>query len=203
MTRPLTAALLLAAVAAVAAGCAGLAPRSEPLPLPPQRVAMAGLSLLPPHEAGWVRLRGETAGLALERYRTGSDEVYAIDARPIELKRAATMEDFTKEVGAVNARWLLPARYQLRRYEQAADPTKGAKCVRAQVVVDDAEAVRRSTGATAPMTLEVLTLTCTLPGSVSRGVSVTYSYRHLPDAPDPQFSRRAAALLDSVVLKAD
>ena len=48
----------------------------------------------------------------------------------------------------------------------------------------------------------MLALTCTVPGSMDRGVSVTYAHRHGPEQADPQFLRKATAVLDSVRLAA-
>jgi len=193
---------VLLSLAAIA-GCSALAPRHEPLPLPPQRLAMARASLMPPHEPGWWRAGTDVDQLQLGRLGERDGETLAIDARPIQLTRAATMEDFTKEANALNARWLMPDRYLLKRYEQTVDKTKGAKCVRAHIVTDDRETPRPGMGSTSTTTLEVLALTCTLPGSVGRGVSVSYAHRHGPERADPQFLRKATAVLDSVRLAAD
>jgi hypothetical protein len=170
-----------------------------PLPLPPQRLTMAGASLLPPNEPGWQQTQAG-AGLNLERQLASSEETWTIEAGPLQLTRAASMEDFVKEANALNARRLLPARYQLKKYEQMVDKTKGAKCIRAHIVTDDTEAARSSSREKLTVTQETLALTCTLPGSVSRGLSVTYSHRRPAAAGDPQFLRRASAVLDSVVL---
>ena len=181
--------------------CVSLSAASQPkpLPLPPQPLTQAGLSVLPPDEPGWLKAPTDTRLLVLGRYGSGLDETYTIDGRRVEIHPFASPKEFLDQVDALNAARLAKSRFNVTLNESAPSTTAGAACVRTHIIAEDSSPVRRSTGMTGPMTLEILVLTCPPPTTESQlGFVVSYSHRHQPGSEDPKFTEKAARFLDTV-----
>jgi hypothetical protein len=178
------------------AGCAAPLPGPE-LPLPPQRIAQPGYSILPLNENGWIRAPYQPNQLTLGKYGKNPDETFAIQAMLVRVPAHSSHQDLARAVKDAQAADSNPKRFKILKHEVTPETANGARCARSQMLTEDHAAVKR-TSTPGPMLLEVSNLICVHPKDGAAGVSLTYSHRYYPGHSDAGFAAKAAQVLSSL-----
>jgi hypothetical protein len=185
---------LLLAVAIT--GCTAAPHRPQELPLPPQRIAQPGYSLMPLSEKGWLFGPRSQYHLTLGKYGNNPDETVAIEGRLFQLPAYSTTEDFVRLIKDGQAADTDPVRFKVIKHEVVPDNAKNTDCARSHVITEDTKPVKR-TAAVGAMILRVMTLTCAHPNNKKMGVNITYSHRYYAGNEDPQFDQKATQVFNS------
>lgn len=183
-------------IATVIGGCTARPPRPEAIALPAVEITVPGMTFLPLNEPEWLRLKSSSGGFSLAKAGAGRDETFAIEARAFPVDNPDASTTFAAQVKALNNARALPPRYVQRHHESALRRTGSLDCVRSYLDIEDRQALKRSSPVVGTMTLAVADHTCIVPGNPTRVVSLSYSHRHDPADADPQFRKKADAILD-------
>lgn len=177
--------------------CAPMQLKLQTIPIPPERIAQKGYSLVPPNEKGWVIGGRNPHQLALGKHGSNPDETFAIQTMLFRLPAFKTTQELALLVKDGQAKDTDLQRFKIIRHDVAVHPDKNADCVKSHTVTEDHGAVKRS-GKAGVMILDALTLTCAHPKNKSVGVNVVYSQRHYPEQGDSGFIEKATTIFDSV-----
>lgn len=184
------------------ASCVGNQPVVRELPVPVERIARDGYSLLPPNEAGWSVVNSGSQ-LLLGKRGERQDETFIINAGLLKLPPYRTNEELGRLIESVQAKNTETGRFVTIMHEVEAYAGKGADCVTSREVGEKLVPVKNSER-TRNMILEIMSLTCAHPEDRATGIGVAYSRRHYPKDSyymgdqDSAFFERAAAFFEHV-----
>ncbi len=167
----------------------------------PQRFELRGFSFTTPapaeDEKQWGVAKQTPDLLVLGKPGDYDSEIFTVQAALIKLPALASPEALSQHVKALQQRELDPKRFRILRHEISLQPVDGETCALSHVEAAD-RAMPSTTGQTANMMLETLTLTCAHPKDRTKGISVSYSHRHFPEDKDPQFVARGDVILNGL-----
>ena len=188
--------VIASALVAALAGCQSVR-SADPGAADPQRVAFRGGSLRKPDADGWkLEIKGRY-GLMLARVGTDADQTHVIRASMFRIRALdsdAALVAFVKEGQLADQQRV---HYELKGYTVAADPGRGARCVRTRTTTFE-RAGEIVPGRHAQYTVDDVALICVHPQDPAKGIMVGYSVRYRRGEVDPEFEARAARVLDSV-----
>lgn len=121
-------------------------------------------------------------------------EVFTVQAVVIGLPALPSPDALLQHVKAAQQRELDPQRFRMLKHELSLFPVDGESCALSHVEAAD-RAIPGTTGPTANMMLETLTLTCAHPKDRNTGINVTYSHHYFPEDKDPRFVEQGSAIL--------
>lgn len=185
----------LVAIAAGTSSCAPVRPSMEELPLPPQRIVQRGYSLLPLNEAGWLIGYRDPEKLVLGKRGNNPDETFVIRSFTQVLPPLKSQEEF---IGFAKSVLIMEgaARHKVISQEEKQVIVKGQSCVQTDTLMEDHEAVKRSSR-TEPMILQAHSLLCKHPNG-STAVLIAYSHRYYQGNQDQASARKAQTIFDSI-----
>ena len=167
----------------------------QEVPLSPQRIILSGYSLVPLDEKGWVIGQRSHETLVLGKRGKDPDENMIIRAFAEVLPPLKSDEEF---IGFAKSVLVMEgaARHKVLSQQTKLVKIKSQPCVRTDTVMEDHNAVKRSSR-TDPMILEAYSLTCKHPNG-STGILVAYSHRFYPGQKDPEAGVKAQKIFDSL-----
>jgi hypothetical protein len=169
-------------------------------PKEPPRTMMQGFSIVPPNGKDWIIAKQGPDMMVIGKPGRFSGESFTMQATIISLPAAESADELVRHVESAQRKELDPKRYRVFKVEVTQQKIHGQACALSRV-----EAAERTTtdGTGSPVNtmLETLTLICPHPKDPSRGINVAYSHRHFPEDVDPQFSRDAALLMQSLAFE--
>ncbi len=178
-------------VALVVAACASKSDK-------PQRFELRGFSITTPavvkDERPWSVAKRTPDLLVLGKPGEYESEVFIVQAAVIRLPALVSPDALLQHVKATQQRELDPKRFRILKHELSMQPVDGESCALSHVEAVD-RAISGTTGPTANMMLETLTLTCAHPKDRNTGINVTYSHQYFPEDKDPRFIERGSAIL--------
>ena len=189
---------VLTAVCAVLliAGCASKSDK-------PTRFELRGFSIAAPAaaegEKQWSVAKQTPDILILGRPGEYDSEVFTVQAMVVRLPALASPDALLQHVESSQQRELDPKRFRILKHDLSLQPVSGESCALSHVEAVD-RAMRSTTGPTANIMLETLTLTCAHPKDRNTGINVTYSYQYFPEDKDPRFLERGSAILEGLRL---
>ncbi|MGQ0577726.1 MAG: hypothetical protein ACT4PQ_02305 [Betaproteobacteria bacterium] len=194
MKLPIALTSILAAL--VLAACASKSDK-------PQRFELRGFSFTAPapveDEKQWGVAKQTPELLILGKPGEFQSEIFTVQAAVIKLPALASADALVQHVKAVQLHELDPKRFRILKHEISLQPVDGESCALSHVEAAD-RTVPSTTGQTANMMLETLTLTCAHPKDRKTGISVSYSHQYFPEDKDPQFVARGSVILGGLRL---
>lgn len=175
--------------------CATTHPAMQEVPLPPQRIAENGYSLVPLDEAGWLILHRDSETLVLGKRGSDPDENIIIRAFAKVLPPLKSDEEF---IGFAKSVLIMEGatRHKVLSQQTKLVKVKSQSCVRSDTVMEDHGAVKRSSR-TDLMILEAFSLLCKHPNG-STGIVVAYSHRFYQGHKDAESSKKAQKIFDNL-----
>lgn len=175
--------------------CATTRPTMLEVPLPPQRIILNGYSLVPLDEKGWLIGQRGPETLVLGKPGNDPDENMIIRAFASVLPPLKSDEEF---IGFAKSILIMEgaARHKVLSQQAKLVKVKSQSCVRSDTVMEDHEAVKRSSR-TDPMILEAYSLVCKHPNG-STGILVAYSHRFYSGQKDTEAGIKAQRIFDSL-----
>lgn len=180
---------------------AGCAPepvryRYPEVPADQKTLAIDGVQFAAPGEPGWhvvtqTRYKLDLGKLGSDDYTLGLSAGLYKAPGPVAGKDWAEQVKEGEDANTSAPRFLTT----LHDVEPASVGT--ASCARSHMVAEDHDPKTHS-GKQGTMILEVLSLNCHHPDDPKVGVDVGYSQRYYPGEGDPEFMKKAAAILESV-----
>lgn len=169
----------------------------------PMRFELQGFSIAAPAtvagEKQWSVANRTPDLLILGRPGNFESEVFTVQAAVVRLPALASPDALLQHVKAAQQRELDPKRFRILKHELGLHPVDGESCALSHIEAVD-RAIPGTSGPTANMMLETLTLTCAHPKDRSTGINVTYSHQHFPEDKDPRFVERGSAILGGLRL---
>jgi len=167
----------------------------------PQRFELRGFSFTAPAmvngEKPWGIAKRTPDLLLLGKPGEFESEIFAVQAAMVRLPLFSSSDALLQHVKAGQQRELNPDRYRILRHELSSQTVDGESCALSHVEAVD-RAVPATTGPTANMLLETLTLTCAHPRDRKTGINVTYSYQYFPEDKDRRFVERGSLILQGL-----
>jgi hypothetical protein len=183
-------------VALVLAACASKSDK-------PTRFELRGFSFTAPAaaegEKQWSVAKKTPDILILGKPGEYESEVFTVQATVVKLPALASPDALLQHVKSSQQRELDPKRFRILKHDLSLQPVSGESCALSHVEAVD-RAMRSTTGPTANIMLETLTLTCAHPKDRNTGINVTYSYQYFPEDKDPRFLERGSAILEGLRL---
>jgi hypothetical protein len=169
----------------------------------PQRFELRGFSFTTPvaaeGEKPWSVAKRTPDLLVLGKPGQFESEIFIVQAAVVRLPALASPDALLQHVKAAQQRELDPKRFRILKHEISLRPVDGESCALSHVEAVD-RAIPVTTGPTANMMLETLTLTCAYPKDRNTGINVTYSYQYFPEDKDPRFVERGNVILEGLRL---
>ena len=169
----------------------------------PLRFELRGFSIAAPAaakgEKQWGVAKRTPDLLILGRPGNFESEVFTVQAAVIRLPELASPDALLQHVKAAQQRELDPKRFRILKHELSLQPVDGQSCALSHIEAVD-RAIPGTSGPTANMMLQTLTLTCAHPKDRSTGINVTYSHQYFPEDKDPRFVERGGAILGGLRL---
>lgn len=193
MRKPSTVILLVAAV--LISSCAPVRPAMKEIPLPPQRIAQKGYSVVPLNEPGWLVGFRDQEKFVLGKRGDDPDENIIIRAFTQVLPPLNSEEEF---IGFAKSVLVMEgaSRHKVLSQETKPMKVKNQPCVRTDTVMDDQAAVKPSTRSE-NMIIEAYALLCKHPNK-STGILVAYSHRFYQGHSDKDSSSKAQRIFNSI-----
>ncbi|MEK6211337.1 MAG: hypothetical protein AABM64_13385 [Pseudomonadota bacterium] len=167
----------------------------------PMRFEQRGFSFTTPAavegEKQWGVAKRTPDLLILGKPGEFESEVFIVQAAVIRLPALASPDALLQHVKAAQQRELDPKRFRILKHELSLHPVDGESCALSHIEAVD-RAVPGTTGPTANMMLETLTLTCAHPKDRNTGINVTYSHQYFPEDKDPRFVERGSVILEGL-----
>ena len=183
-------------VALVLAACASTSNK-------PQRFELRGFSVTTPAvvkgDRPWSVGKQTPDLLVLGQPGDYESEIFIVQAAVIRLPALASPDALMQHVKATQKRELDPKRFRIITHEVSLQQVDAESCALSHVEAAD-RATPGTTGQTANMMLETLTLTCAHPKDRNTGINLTYSHQYFPEDRDPQFIERGSAILQGLRL---
>ena len=169
----------------------------------PQRFELRGFSVTTPAvvkgDRPWSVGKQTPDLLVLGQPGDYESEIFIVQAAVIRLPALASPDALMQHVKATQQRELDPKRFRILKHELSLQQVDAEPCALAHVEAAD-RATPGTTGQTANMMLETLTLTCAHPRDRNTGINLTYSHQYFPEDRDPQFIERGSAILQGLRL---
>jgi len=169
----------------------------------PTRFELRGFSFTAPAavegEKPWSVVKRTPDILILGRPGEYDSEVFTVQATVVRLPALASPDALLLHVKSSQQRELDPKRFRILKHELSLQPVNGESCALSHVEAVD-RAMPTTTGPTANVILETLTLTCAHPKDRNTGINVTYSYQYFPEDKDLRFLERGSAILEGLRL---
>lgn len=169
----------------------------------PRRFELQGFSIATPavtkEQKPWVVAKRTPDLLILGRPGEFESEIFTVQAAVIRLPALATPDALLHHVKAAQQSELDPKRFRILKHELSLQPVDGESCALSHLEAVD-RAVPSTSGPTANMTLETLTLTCAHPKDRNTGINVTYSHKYFPEDKDQQFVEKGSVILQGLAI---
>ena len=169
----------------------------------PQRFELRGFSITTPAvvkgERPWSVGKQTPDLLVLGQPGDYESEIFIVQAAVIRLPALASPDALMQHVKATQKRELDPKRFRIITHEVSLQQVDAESCALSHVEAAD-RATPGTTGQTANMMLETLTLTCAHPKDRNTGINLTYSHQYFPEDRDPRFIERGSAILQGLRL---
>ena len=169
----------------------------------PQRFELRGFSVTTPAvvkgDRPWSVGKQTPDLLVLGQPGDYESEIFIVQAAVIRLPALASPDALMQHVKATQQRELDPKRFRIVRHELSLQQVDAESCALSHVEAAD-RATPGTTGQTANMMLETLTLTCAHPKDRNTGINLTYSHQYFPEDRDPRFIERGSAILQGLRL---
>ena len=169
----------------------------------PQRFELRGFSVTTPAvvegERPWSVGKQTPDLLVLGQPGEYESEIFIVQAAVIRLPALDSPDALMQHVKATQKRELDPKRFRIITHEVSLQQVDAESCALSHVEAAD-RATPGTTGQTANMMLETLTLTCAHPKDRNTGIILTYSHQYFPEDRDPQFIERGSAILQGLRL---
>src|SRR5258706_6930130 len=150
-------------------------------------------------EKPWSVVKRTPDILILGRPGEYDSEVFTVQATVVRLPALASPDALLLHVKSSQQRELDPKRFRILKHDLSLQPLNGESCALSHVEAVD-RAMPTTTGPTANVILETLTLTCAHPKDRNTGINVTYSQQYFPEDKDPRFLERGSAILEGLRL---
>ena len=164
----------------------------------PQRFELRGFSVTTPAvvegDRPWSVGKQTPDLLVLGQPGDYESEIFIVQAAVIRLPALASPDALMQHVKATQQRELDPKRFRILKQELSSQQVDAEPCALAHVEASD-RATPGTTGQTANMMLETLTLTCAHPKDRNTGINLTYSHQYFPEDKDPRFIERGNLIL--------
>jgi hypothetical protein len=163
---------------------------------PSRRIdAVAGVSVLPPQEQGWMMPQMSQYRLGLFKQDSQPDATSSAQVRIFQLPKIESEEQFLQYV--TRHRSTEPAG-KFKVLENVAEVSRGSDgyCVRYHSVSEDK--VANTPSGSKEIIIETIGYFCQHPKRENVGVLFEYSYRHHPGDEDAKFVQKANSFLDQV-----
>jgi len=186
-------ALLFAAT--LTSSCITTRPAMQEVTLPPQRIAQNGYSLVPLDETGWLLGYRDSEQLILGKRGSDPDENIVVRAFAKVIPPLKSDEEF---LGFAKSVLIMEGatRHKVLSQQTKLVKVKSQSCARVDTVMEDHDAVKRSSK-TDSMILEAFSLLCKHPNG-STGILIAYSHRFYQGNRDAESSKKAQRIFDSV-----
>jgi hypothetical protein len=169
----------------------------------PRRFELQGFSIATPavtkEQKPWVVAKRTPDLLILGRPGEFESEIFTVQAAVIKLPALATPDALLQHVKAAQQSELDPKRFRILKHELSLQPVDGESCALSHLEAVD-RAVPSTSGPTANMMLETLTLTCAHPKDRNTGINVTYSHKYFPEDKDQQFVENGSVILQGLAI---
>ena len=169
----------------------------------PQRFELRGFSVTTPAvvkgDRPWSVGKQTPDLLVLGQPGDYESEIFIVQAAVIRLPALASPDALMQHVKATQKRELDPKRFRIITHELSLQQVDAESCALSHVEAAD-RATPGTTGQTANMMLETLTLTCAHPKDRNTGINLTYSHQYFPEDRDPRFIERGSAILQGLRL---
>ena len=169
----------------------------------PQRFELRGFSVTTPAvvkgDRPWSVGKQTPDLLVLGQPGDYESEIFIVQAAVIRLPALASPDALMQHVKAAQQRELDPKRFRIVKHELSLQLVDAGSCALSHVEAAD-RATPGTTGQTANMMLETLTLTCAHPRDRNTGIKLTYSHQYFPEDRDPRFIERGSAILQGLRL---
>ena len=169
----------------------------------PQRFELRGFSVTTPAvvkgDRPWSVGKQTPDLLVLGQPGDYESEIFIVQAAVIRLPALASPDALMQHVKATQERELDPKRFRIITHEVSLQQVDAESCALSHVEAAD-RATPGTTGQTANMMLETLTLTCAHPKDRNTGINLTYSHQYFPEDKDPRFMERGSAILQGLRL---
>ncbi len=169
----------------------------------PLRFELRGFSIAAPAavegENPWGVAKQTPDLLILGKPGEFESEVFTVQAAVIRLPSLPSPDALLQHVKAAQLRELDPKRFRILKHELSLHPVEGESCALSHVEAAD-RAIPGTTGPTANMMLQTLTLTCAHPKDRNTGINVAYSHQYFPEDKDPRFIERGSVILEGLRL---
>ena len=169
----------------------------------PQRFELRGFSVTTPAvvkgDRPWSVGKQTPDLLVLGQPGDYESEIFIVQAAVIRLPALASPDALMQHVKATQQRELDPKRFRILKQELSSQQVDAESCALSHVEAAD-RATPGTTGQTANMMLETLTLTCAHPKDRNTGINLTYSHQYFPEDKDPRFMERGNAILQGLRL---
>lgn len=171
----------------------------------PLRFELQGFSIAAPAavwgERPWAIAKRTPDLLILGKPGEFESEAFTVQVVVIGLPPLPSPDALLQHIKAAQERELDPKRFRVLKHDVGLHPVDGESCALSHIEAVD-RAVPSTSGPTANMMLETLTLTCAHPENRNSGINVTYSHRYFPEDKDPRFVERGSAILGGLRLDA-
>ena len=167
----------------------------------PLRFELRGFSIAAPAavegERPWVLAKRTPDLLVLGKSGEFESEVFTVQAAVIRLPALPSPDALLQHVKSAQERELDPKRFRVLKHDLGLHLVNGESCALSNIEAVD-RAIPGTSGPTANMMLETLTLTCAHPEDRTTGINVTYSHRYFPEDKDPRFVERGSVILEGL-----
>lgn len=180
------------------AGCAAQMPYPT-LPADVKTLTIDGASFAAPAEGPWGVKTHTPFALEIGRQGKDQDESIVVDAFDFHPPPVEPGKDFVATVKESEEKDTTAPRFVMKLHEVVPVTIGSATCARSHMLAED-HAPQLQGGVTGKMMLlEILSLNCLHPDHPDKAAfNIGYSQRFYPGDQDPDFMRKATAILDSV-----
>jgi hypothetical protein len=154
---------------------------------------VAGLSLVPPPEPGWIIAIQEANQVVLVRRAVQSGETYGAAASVYPLPEIASNDAFLTHISAARATAYQTSRVTLVKNDESLAEGRPARCVRYHTISEDK--ADRVPSARQTLLLQSIGYHCQHPKNRQVGVNLKYSHRYAPGHEDSDLAAKANEFL--------
>ena len=158
------------------------------------RIALSGVSVLPPQERDWQTILATTYQVALQKRKSNSTYVAVVQL--YKLPTFASVEEFKTKISEGRLAEPDTGRFRMLKNEEELSFEREAWCVRYHSIVEDRGS--KTPAGTLVMVREELGYHCQHAIDRNVGVWFAYSFRHIPGEQDPEFHKKARRFLEQV-----
>ena len=158
------------------------------------RIAISGVSVLPPQERNWQTILASTYQLALQK--RNANATYVAVVQVYKLPTVASAEEFKNTISQGRAAEPDTGRFKTLKNEEELSLEREGWCVKYHTIVEDRGS--KTPSGTLVMVREERGYHCQHSADKNVGVWFAYSLRQMPGQRDPDLEQKARAFLEQV-----